>query len=752
MNKYVTSIGGYKPLVLTSAILSLSGLSLSACTQTPAQNSAQNSQQENISAPAANLQQKASMSKNHTPTPQTELSHHLYLEEVLGEPALEKVRGWNERSLARLESDPLFETMQSEALAILNSKDKIPYVSYRGGAVHNFWQDADHVRGIWRTASLKSYLTDNPDWNTIIDYDALSEAEGKNWVYKGNNCLAPDYNKCLISLSDGGKDAVVRREFDVASKSFVKGGFVTPESKGTMDWVDADRVVIGIDFGEDEKGQGSLTDSGYPRIAKLWTRGTPLSDAIILGEGEQSDVGYWPGTWTRHGGEASGQTEIIISRSMSFYDSESFWIPKDTLTPVKFPVPEKSDLAGEFKGQALLRLNEDWRGYSSGDLVSFSMDDFMADGQIGDIHIVYAPNSRSSIDTMGITADKLLISIYENVQGRAYEFDWDGTAWSKKELGFPAGTVSVGATNARESLAFISTQGFLTPPTLWTYDSKSQSSERAKALPDWFDSASMKADQFEAISSDGERVPYFVVRKKGLKLDGRNPALLYGYGGFEVSLNPSYSATRGKLWMERGGIYVLANIRGGGEFGPDWHQAGLKTKRQIVYDDFISVAESLIEKGLTSPEHLGIEGGSNGGLLMGVMFTQRPDLFKAVICQVPLLDMLRYHTLLAGASWMGEYGDPEDEIEGAFLKTLSPYHNIHADVDYPEIFFVTSTKDDRVHPAHARKMAARLEDLGKEFLYYENIDGGHSASANLKETARRVALQHVYLLQKLEAK
>lgn len=691
--------------------------------------------------------QKANMTQDRAPTPETDLTHHLYLEEVLGERALDKVRGWNERSLARLESDPLFETMQSEALEILNSKNKIPYVSYRGGAVHNFWQDADSVRGIWRTTSLESYLTNDPDWETIIDYDALSKAEDKNWVYKGNNCLAPNYNKCLISLSDGGKDAVVRREFDVESQRFIEDGFTTPESKGTMDWLDADTVVIGIDF-----GQGSLTDSGYPRIAKLWKRGTPLSQAVTLGEGAQSDVGYWPGTWTRHGGEKSGQKEIVISRSITFYDSETYWVKRDQLTTIKFPLPKKSDLTGEFKGQALLRLNEDWRGFKSGDLVSFSMDEFMANEQIDTVHLVYAPHRRSSIDTMGITANKLLISIYENVQGRAYAFDWDGHKWSHKKLGFPVGTVSIGASNPKESLAFISTEGFLTPPTLWTYDAANEATQRAKALPDWFDSTSMQADQFEAISSDGERIPYFVVRQKSLKLDGSNPALLYGYGGFEVSLNPSYSATRGKLWLERGGIYVLANIRGGGEFGPDWHQAGLKTQRQIIYDDFISVAESLIDKGLTSPAHLGIEGGSNGGLLMGVMFTQRPDLFSAIICQVPLLDMRRYHTLLAGASWMSEYGDPEDAIEGAFLKTLSPYHNIHGDIEYPEIFFVTSTKDDRVHPAHARKMAARLEDLGKNFLYYENIDGGHSASANLKETAKRVALQHVYLMQKLSAK
>jgi prolyl oligopeptidase len=681
------------------------------------------------------------MTKVTQPDTEANLESHLYLEEVLGEEALSKVKQWNEVSAARLEPDPRFSVMESQALEILNSKEKIPYSSYRGGKMHNFWRDETHVRGIWRTTTLDSYLTDEPEWETILDYDVLSEAEGKNWVFAGNNALSTDDNKCLISLSDGGKDASLVREFDVASKSFVENGFVTEESKGSATWLDADTVLIGVDFGE-----GSMTDSGYPMICKLWKRGTDLNDATELMRGEQADVAI-----SAYCLELSDERrEIMVSRAVTFYTSETYWLPRETLVPVKLPIPEKADVSGEFKGQMLFIINEDWRVFKYGDLLSFSFYEFMETGEIETVNLVFSPNERTSLGGMGATKSKLLISLFENVAGKAYAFDWDGSTWTSEALDFPsAGSIYVGATNDKEEEAFVITDGFLAPSTLWVYNTATQLKRQAKSLPSWFDASAMVVEQFEAASSDGTLVPYFVVRNKDCKLDGKNPTLLYGYGGFEISLTPGYDATRGKLWLEQGGVYVLANIRGGGEFGPKWHQAGLKTNRQLVFDDFIAVAEDLIEKKITSPQHLGIQGGSNGGLLVGVMFTQRPDLFAAVICQVPLLDMLRFHTLLAGASWMGEYGDPEDAVEGEFLRSISPYHNVKEGVDYPEILFVTSTKDDRVHPGHARKMAARLEDMGYEFLYYENIDGGHSAAANLKESAKQKALEYTYLLQKL---
>ncbi len=694
-------------------------------------------------APPASSNKASNMIEYNVPGQTNE--DHLYLEEVLGEKAIAEVKTWNERTLNRLTGDPRFAVLEGQALEILNSKDKIPYVSYHNGETHNFWQDAQAVRGIWRKSTLDSYLSADTKWETVLDIDALAKLEDKNWVYKGNSCLSPDYELCMVTLSDGGKDASIQREFNAKTKSWVEGGFITKESKGGSSWLDNDTQLVGVDF-----GPGTMTASGYPMTTRLWKRGQPLDAAVEFMRGEPSDVGLFAGAHER----ADGSREIVVTRAVTFYDNETYWIPrKDGVLqkPVKFPVPPKSSLGSEFKGQMLLTLNEDWREFKTGDLVSFAFDDFMADGQIGAVNLVYRPDEKSSLNGYGQTKSKILMSISRDVTSGAHEFDWDGKKWTSRPLDFPSnGTVSIGTTNDKEDIAFINSDSFLSPSTLWTYDTSSAKIAKAKALPDWFDASAMVAEQFFATSKDGTKVPYFVVRSKATKLDGTNPTLLYGYGGFEVSLNPSYSATRGKLWLEQGGVYVLANIRGGGEYGPKWHQAGLKTNRQLIYDDFIGVAEKLIADKITSPKHLGIEGGSNGGLLMGVMFTQRPDLFNAVVCAVPLLDMLRYDKLLAGASWVGEYGSPADPVEGAFLKKISPYHNIDPKVKYPEVFFLTSTKDDRVHPGHARKTARRMQDQGHDFLYYENIDGGHSAAANLKETAKRLALQHVYLLQKLK--
>ncbi|RZV45037.1 MAG: S9 family peptidase [Acidimicrobiales bacterium] len=669
---------------------------------------------------------------------------HLWLEEVEGEKALTKVREWNEKSAPLMQND-IYKAMKAELLEVYNSPEKIPYVSYRAGKAHNFWQDDTHVRGIWRTTTLDSYRSDTPEWETVLDIDAVAKADDKNWVYKGNSCLAPDYNRCMVSLSVGGKDAVERREFDVAAKSFVKDGFFLEESKGGTAWLDQDHLLVGDDFGE-----GTMTESGYPMVSKLWTRGTALTEARELMVGKKEDVGVWLGTFEN----ADGKDEIMVVRATTFYDTEYYWIPRtgdNAFKPVQVPVPTKVNLGGEFKGQQLVRLQEDWRGFKSGALVSYSIADFMENGEMDDVHEVITPGPRQSIGNSGVTKSALLLSLYENVSGSAYAFDFDGGKWSKTKLDFPEnGNVSIGSTNSKEDIAFISTESFLTPDTLWSIDTSTLNAEKAKALPSWFDAESMQSEQFEATSSDGTKIPYFVVRNKNLKMDGTSPTLLYGYGGFEVSLNPSYSATIGRAWLERGGVYVLANTRGGGEFGPDWHQAGLKTKRQLIYDDFIAVAEDLIDRKITSPRHLGTHGRSNGGLLMGVMLTQRPDLFNAVAVGVPLIDMLRYHKLLAGASWVGEFGDPDEGgKEAAFLRLISPYHNLRPEIDYPEPFIYTSTKDDRVHPGHARKLAQRMEDQGHNFLYYENIDGGHAGAANLEETAHSQALIYSYFADKL---
>jgi len=732
-------------------LLGLCAVALTACQPTNTSN--EKTAEQGQSTPTA-YQLNKDNPMEYAAAGQTD-DDHLYLEDVLGEQALAKVKGWNERSEPLMQGD-VYKAMKKELLEVYNSPEKIPYVSYRGGYAYNFWQDDKHVKGIWRRTSLDSYRTDAPEWQTILDIDALAKVEDKSWVYKGTSCLAPAYNLCMVSLSNGGKDAIERREFNVAEQAFVDGGFFLPESKGGAAWLDGDNLLVGVDFGADKNGNSTMTDSGYPFVAKLWTRGTPLAAARELMRGEKTDVGVWPGTFEN----ADGKDEIMIVRAVTFYTTEYFWVPSsgdNAWTPVKLPIPLKSNLGSQFKGQQLVTLQEDWpqkngKTFKSGTLVSFSIADFMKTGEIAKVNEVISPNARQSIGRFGATKNALLLSLYENVSGAAYAFDFKDGQWTKTRLDFPEnGNVSIGGTNSKEDIAFVNTESFLTPDTLWTIDTKTMQSEKAKSLPSWFDSSSMTAEQFFAASTDGTKIPYYVVRDNNMKLDGKNPTLLYGYGGFQISLNPSYSATIGRAWLARGGVYVVANIRGGGEFGPDWHQAGLKDKRQIIYDDFIAVAEDLIDKKITSPKHLGIHGRSNGGLLMGVMFTQRPDLFGAIAVGVPLLDMRRFDKLLAGASWVGEYGDPDDDTaDGAYIRALSPYHNIRSDVKYPESYIYTSTKDDRVHPAHARKFAQRLEDMGIPFVYYENIDGGHAGAANLEETAHSQALIYSYFAGKLK--
>ncbi len=670
----------------------------------------------------------------------------LWLEDVQGEKALAWVESHNKTTLATLEADPRYQTLKDEALGILNATDKIAYGVHRGGYVYNFWQDSDHVHGLWRRTALADYVTGAPVWDVLLDLDDLSKTEGKNWVYKGVDCLSPDYTKCMITLSDGGKDAAVRREFDVASKTFVSGGFVIPEAKGGTAWEDEDTLLVATDWGDD-----TMTSSGYPFVVKRWQRGTPLDAAQELIRGDHSDVGVWPFDMETDDGRV-----MFAVEANTFYDSNYWWLPAAG-DPVRLPIPAKTSLNGVFQGQLVISLEEDWTPkpggprFEKGALVSFSLADFMASKTLPPVSLIVAPDARSAIDGVDITRSGLIVTMLKNVSSVVSVYTYDDGKWQARQLDLPAnGAISISSADRHSDVIFANIESFLQPDSLWYINIADNTAKTMYALPARFDSADLTVEQHEATSKDGTKVPYFLVHKKDMPLDGSTPTLLYGYGGFQVSLTPSYSATLGKLWLENGGAYVLANIRGGGEFGPKWHQAGLKTKRQVIYDDFIAVAEDLIASKVTSPRHLGIRGGSNGGLLMGVMYTQRPDLWNAVLCQVPLLDMLRYNQLLAGASWMGEYGDPTDPVEGAFLRSISPYHNVHADRDYPQIFLMTSTKDDRVHPGHARKFAKLLEDEGKDFLYYENTAGGHSAAANLQETARREALGYTWLLEKLK--
>ncbi len=668
----------------------------------------------------------------------------LWLEEVEGERALAQVREWNSRTLDRLKADPLYDELYAAALEIVNSQDKIPAPGLRGGHVYNFWQDEDHVRGLWRRTSVESYLTPRPDWDVLIDIDALAEDEGRNWVYAGVDCAPPDYVRCLVSLSDGGSDAAIRREFDLETRSWPEDGFDVPIAKSGSAWEDPDTLLLTTDWGQAENGP-SLTESGYPFIVKRLKRGQALGEAEEVYRGEEKDVAVSVSVIRE-----DGQRWTIFTRAVTFYESEYYLQDADG-TRVLVPLPARSAIEDIHDGYLIASLQEDMAGTDlrSGDLIALDLAGVMAGGD-GAPELVWRPGERSALSGAGTTGAGLLVMTTRNVQGEAFLYRRADGGWTGTAIPLPENAVLGVATAHRDDTrAFFNSETMLEPDTLYFADLESMRLEPAKRLPEWFDAETMEVDQWEAESSDGTKIPYFVMRRKDAPMDGSNPTLLYGYGGFQVSMDPAYSATRGRMWVARGGVFVLANIRGGGEFGPAWHQAGLKTKRQIIYDDFIAVGEDLVARGVATPDTLGIQGGSNGGLLMGVMFTQRPDLFKAVLCEVPLLDMLRYDRLLAGASWVGEYGSPSIPEERAFLESISPYHNVRPGVDYPDIFFVTSTKDDRVHPGHARKMAALLEESGYGFDYYENIDGGHSAAANLIETANRYALEFTWMWREL---
>ena len=668
----------------------------------------------------------------------------LWLEDVEGKQALSWVTAQNERSLKLLQADARYTDLEAKALAILEAKDRIASPSFRAGQISNFCQDQTNVRGQLRRTTLESYLTDNPQWETVLDIDALTKAENANWVFKGSNCLAPEETRCLVSLSVGGKDAVELREFDAKAKTFVESGFKLPDGKQNADWLDADTLYVARDW-----GPGTMTASGYPFIVKKWKRGTPIEQAVEVYRGDATDV--WAGGGALRDEDGKVQA-VIFSRAPSFFESEHFIETETGLK--KLPFPLKASLQGLVQKQVVISIEEDWtwqgRSWAKGALLSFNLADLKSDPASAAATLIYAPGPRESIEQVSSSRNRLLVAVYEHVKGGLYAFRFDGKKWGRQKLNLPANaSIGVVSTRDQDDKVFVNVTGFVDPDALYYGDVIKNDFRRVKSLPPRFDGSNVTVAQHEATSPDGTKVPYFIVHRKGLKLDGSNPTLLYAYGGFQVSMTPSYSGTIGKLWLERGGVYVLANIRGGGEFGPAWHQAGLKTNRQVIYDDFVAVADDLIARKITTPRRLGIMGGSNGGLLMGVQLTQRPDLWNAVVIQVPLLDMLRYHKLLAGASWVGEYGDPDDAIEGAFLRKISPYHNLKSGTAYPEPFFVTSSKDDRVHPGHARKMAARMEQMGLPFLYYENIDGGHAAAANQRERAKRVALEFTYLTRKL---
>jgi prolyl oligopeptidase len=678
---------------------------------------------------------------------------NLWLEEVDSARALAWVGERNAVTEAALTAHPAYAGLRTRLKAILDAKERIPYVGCHGGLYYNFWRDAGHPRGLWRRTTPDGYRAPHPPWETVLDLDALALAEDENWVWAGAGWLEQDGKsgeRCLVYLSRGGGDANVVREFDLPGKRFVPDGFTLPEAKSSVAWIDRDTLFVGTDFGDDAAAP-SMTSSGYPRIVKEWKRGTSLDAAVLVYEALPDDLsasGWHDAT--------PGHERDFVQRQVDFYTSELFLRRGGEL--VKLPKPDDAN-AFAVRDQIVIELRSDWTvdtgagvaTYAQGALLAMDFERFLAGER--DFEVLFAPTPSTSLDGVSVTKNFLLLTILDNVQNRVVELRRAGTRWQRRDVGLPLlGALGVAAVDDIASDAyFLTMTDFLTPSSLYLMDAGSDERVLLKSMPAFFDAGPYAVRQFAATSPDGTQVPYFVVMRKDVVFDGANPTLLYGYGGFEVSLKPSYSGVTGAAWLEQGGVYVMANIRGGGEFGPRWHQAALREHRQRAFDDFIAVAEDLAARRITAPRRLGIMGGSNGGLLVGAVLTQRPELFHAVVCQVPLLDMRRYHLLLAGASWMGEYGNPDDALDWEAIGRYSPYQRVQPEVDYPRVLFTTSTRDDRVHPGHARKMAARMLDGGHDVLYWENTEGGHAGAANNEQTATMWALTYAFLLTQLKS-
>ena len=669
---------------------------------------------------------------------------YAWLEDVGGEKPLDWVRDKNAKSEAEIASTPQFKQLEGGIRTMLDSDAKIPGVQKIGDYYYNFWKDKNNERGLWRRTTLEEYRKPQPKWETIIDLDALNRAEGENWVWHGADCLRPEYTRCLVALSRGGADADVTREFDILSRQWIKDGFFRPEAKGGLGWIDADTVYVYTDFGD-----GSMTPSGYPRIVKEWKRGTPMASATTVYEGQPADMYIAAGH-----DDTPGFERDFVSRTLAFYNDE-LYLRQGTGTLVKVDAPNSAQKSVHRQWLGL-ELREPWtvggKTYQAGSFIVTRFDAFMAGKR--EFDVLFEPTENTSLAGATLTRNHVVLNVMEDVKNRLSVLTYSDGKWSSRplpvgELEF--GTTSVSAVDADESDAlWLTVTDYLTPTTLMMADAGSAtgSIEVLKTMPAFFDASRHVIEQHFATSKDGTRIPYFVVRPKDLEYDGSTPTLLYGYGGFEISMTPGYSGGVGMGWLEKGGVYAVANIRGGGEYGPRWHQAALKANRHKAYEDFAAVAQDLIARKVTSPKHLGIQGGSNGGLLTGNMLTQYPELFGAVVVQVPLLDMKRYSHLLAGASWMAEYGDP-DTADWEFIKTFSPYHLFDPARDYPPTLFMTSTRDDRVHPAHARKMAAKMLDADKDVRYYENIEGGHGGAANNAQAAHMSALAYTFLWQQL---
>ena len=674
----------------------------------------------------------------------------IWLEEVEGEEALAWAAEQNALSIPRLQGDPRFAAIRDAIETVLTSDDRIPTPGLVNGQVYNFWQDDEHIRGLLRRTSLESYRSDSPQWETVIDIDSLATVENANWVYKGRTCLPGDPSRCLLRLSDGGKDAVVLREFDLENKNFIDGGFSVDEAKTNVDWIDANTLVIGTDFGPD-----SVTTSGYARTLRLWHRGSDINDAEQIIEVELEDMSVGITTVAENDARYS-----FVTRRPDFFTEQNWLVtPEGVLAEIPFPIDV--NVQGVFGDKLIALMRSDWSPteaatYPAGSLIAMDLESSISSGDATDVSVILDPNANDELDAISavtMTRDSIYVSALKDVSGKLLRVRSGASAeqaWSITTIEMPDnGAIRLVSADDYSDTLMVSYQSFLTPSTLYLINGDEEP-EAIKALAPQFDAEPYLVEQHFVASVDGTSIPYYIVRAADAPMDGSTPARLTAYGGFELSRTPSYMSAQSQVWLQQGGAYVLANIRGGGEYGPQWHQTALLENRQRVFDDFIAVAEDIIERGLTSPQHLGITGGSNGGLLVTAAMVQRPDLYNAIISAVPLIDMLRYHLLLAGASWTAEYGNPNIPAHYDFISEYSPYQNVRADADYPEIFLWTNPKDDRVHPGHARKMAARMLEQGHDLIYFENAEGGHGGGANLGQLAVTQAMEVVYLLQQLD--
>lgn len=676
--------------------------------------------------------------------PGPEQDPYIFLEQARSPEALDWVAKENERTLAAFEADPRYAQLKAEALAIFDSNDRIPFVSFRPDGLYNFWQDKANPKGVLRRTTLESYRTANPKWEVVLDVDALAKAEGKEWVYQGSTCLPPAETRCMIALSDGGEDATIMREFDMVTKRFVEGGFVLDQkSQGGVEWVDENTLLVSRNF-----GPGTLTESEYPFTTREWKRGTPLAEAKEIFRGDAKDVSSGAALLRDNKGTIHAR---IAYRGISFH--ERLWYVWKDGQWLQLDLPTKANPVGIVDGHMLFSPDVDWtvgtQTFPADSLVAVDLAAWKKNPNGAGKSLVWAPGYRQTKQGSTVTAGGLYVAMLDNVVGKVLKFNFAGGKWSSTQVDLPDNaTIGIAASSDDTDQIMYTVSGFLAPTTLYYTDGKA-APVVLKTSPSYFDPAGATVEQYEAVSKDGTRIPYFIVKPKGMKADGSTATLLTGYGGFQVPRLPAYLGSTGKLWVEKGGAYVLANLRGGGEFGPQWHQTAIRENKQRTWDDFIAVGEDLVKRGFTKPEHLGIQGGSQGGLLVGTAFTQRPDLFGAAIVQIPLFDMLRYHLIGRGASWIGEYGDPRIPEQRAWIEGYTPYQKIVAGVDYPSPFLWASTADDRTHPAHARKGAAKLKALGQPYYYFEDTTGGHSGGVDNDQRAKLQALQFIYLMQRL---